>query len=355
MAQVKFCTSFDHHYLDRGLVLYESLREHYPGAILQVLALTKECEDFLNHLNLNGVEVLPLSMLLENYPELIKARSTRNATEFIFTLTPFIVCETLKSVGENDQVIYLDADMMFFGSPAAILETSVNYDVAITPHRFSRHMEGQKRFGIYNVGWVGFKKSAGGIRCANWWAERCLEWCHDRLENGKFADQKYLETFKDLADSVYEIDHIGVNCAPWNASFHRFTRQVGKAFVDNTPLVLYHFAKVKRILPWCIATRAKQQAIMRAPGIAKNVYSEYAKQLEYITLKYHIPQNWFMAKKNLRHGAKYRNFQKDENPSNFQIFFRILTREYAISSMGSLSKLFSTGHSDSNAEDHPDV
>jgi hypothetical protein len=164
-----------------------------------------------------------------------------------------------------------------------------------------------------------------------------------------------LETFKDLADSVYEIDHIGVNCAPWNASFHRFTRQVGKAFVDNTPLVLYHFAKVKRILPWCIATRAKQQAIMRAPGIAKNVYSEYAKQLEYITLKHQIPESWFIAKTNLRHGAKYRNFQKDENPSNFQILFRILRMEYAISSIGSLCKLFSTGPSDSNAEDHSKV
>jgi hypothetical protein len=286
---------------------------------------------------------------------LLHAKLDRDAASFIFTLTPQVVLSALPLAKEGEQVIYIDADMMFFGSPAAILESSVNYDVAITPHRFSRHMEGQKRFGIYNVGWVGFKKSAGGMRCANWWAERCLEWCHDRLENGKFADQKYLESFKDVADSVYEIDHIGVNCAPWNASFHRFTRKAGKVFVDKTPLVLYHFAKVKRILPWCIATRAKQQAIMRAPGIAKNVYSEYAKQLEFISLKYQIPESWFIAKTNLRHGAKYRNFQKDENPSKFQILFRILRREYAISSIGSLSKLFSTYRPESDSQVHSEV
>jgi hypothetical protein len=347
-----FCTKFDHHYLDKGLVLYESLKRFCPDARLAVLALSKECESFLKQLSLEGIIVFSLDELFARQPRLVHAKLDRDAASFIFTLTPQVALSALALAKEGEQVIYIDADMMFFGSPAEILNSSVNFDVALTPHRFSSHMEGQKRFGIYNVGWVGFKKSAGGMRCANWWAERCLEWCHDCLENGKFADQKYLESFKDVADSVYEIDHIGVNCAPWNASFHRFTREAGNIFVDNKPLVLYHFAKVKRILPWCIATRAKQQAIMRSPGIVKNVYSKYAKKLEYITLKYQIPEIWFIAKKNLRHGAKYRNFQKDQNPSKYQIFFRILTREYAISSIGSLSKLFSTGPSDSNAADH---
>lgn len=331
MAQVKFCTYFDHHYLDRGLVLYESLRRHFPGAVLHVLALSETCEEFLRKLALDGLVVVSLSKILNDEPRLVDARKSRSATEFIFTLTPYIVCDTLNEIEEGGQVIYLDADMMFIGSPAGILRESETYDVAITPHNFSPHMEGQKRFGIYNVGWVGFKKSAGGIRCAKWWAESCLEWCHDRLENGKFADQKYLENFENIADSVHVIKDIGLNAAPWNVSGRWFAKSGDEVLVDGMPLVLYHFAKVKRITPWCIATRVKQQAVVGAKKLNAIVYREYAKRLEEVTQKFSLPAEWLFNRKNQRHGSKYKSFERDDNPNALQVLARCLRGEYAIS------------------------
>lgn len=335
-----FCTKFDHHYLDKGLVLYESLRRHYPQAQVCVLALTEECALFLRGLGLEDFSIITLNDLVSWETRLETARQDRDHASFIFTLTPQVVLAAMNFASKGEQVVYIDADMMFFGSPEKILQESKACDVALAPHNFSPHMEGQKRFGIYNVGWVGFKKSPGGVRCAQWWAESCLEWCHDRLENGKFADQKYLENFENIADSVHVIKDIGLNAAPWNVSGRRFTKSTDGIFVDDIPLVLYHFAKVKRIEPWCIGTRVKQQAVIGAKHLNSIVYREYARRLEEVTHKFCLPSEWLFNRKNQRHGAKYKSFEQDDNPNILQVFARCLRGEYAISNVLKIFEIF---------------
>jgi hypothetical protein len=305
-----------------------------------VLALTEECAWFLRGLGLERMRVLSLNDLVSREPRLSAVRQDRDHASFIFTLTPQIVLAAMNFASYDEQVVYIDADMMFFGSPAKILEESKASDVALAPHHFSSHMEGQKRFGIYNVGWVGFKKSTGGVRCAHWWAESCIEWCHDRLENGKFADQKYLENFKSIADSVHVIKDIGLNAAPWNVSGRWFTKSGDEVLVDGMPLVLYHFAKVKRITPWCIATRVKQQAVIGAKHLNAFVYREYAKRLEEVTHKFSLPADWLFNRKNQRHGAKYKSFERDDNPNLLQVFARCLRGEYAFSDLCKIFKVF---------------
>ncbi|MFM8884905.1 MAG: hypothetical protein ACKOKC_00605 [Chthoniobacterales bacterium] len=325
------------------MVLYESLRRHLPEAILHVLALSDECEQFLLRADLSGMVVVPIFRILEDEPRLAKARPMRSETEFIFTLTPYIVLETLKACRSGEHAVYLDADMMFFSSPADFVKTSDAFDVSITPHNFSSHMQDQARFGIYNVGWVGFKKTTGGERCANWWAEQCLGWCHDRLENGKFADQKYLESFDKIASSVQTSNPVGLNCAPWNASGHRFHSNGQTVLVDGQPLILYHFAKVKRINPWCIATRTKLQGVIGAKGLNRCVYRPYAQALKSASDHYEIPAEWSFRRSNPRHGVKYRGFERDEAPGRLSILARILRGDYVASKSTDIFKI--VGHS----------
>ena len=59
---------------------------------------------------------------------------------------------------EGEQVVYIDADMMFFGSPAKVLESSASSDVALAPHNFSPHMEGQKAVWHLQCGLGGVQK-----------------------------------------------------------------------------------------------------------------------------------------------------------------------------------------------------
>ena len=74
----------------------------------------------------------------------------------------------------------------------------------------------QRRFGIYNVGWVSVRRRDDGIAALRWWRERCIEWCYDRVEGDRFADQRYLDRLPELFAGVHVIEHLGANLAPWN-------------------------------------------------------------------------------------------------------------------------------------------
>lgn len=325
---MKFCTKLDHFYLDRGIALYSSVRKQHPGAEIHVLALSREAADFLESKSLPGLHVIRLETLIASEPRLASVRPTRTDAEFAFTLTPFIVCEALKHCPGNEWVLYVDADMLFFGPVGEVLKNHQAADVLMSPHNFSDHMREQQRFGLFNTGFTAFRKSANGEKCVKWWASKCIEWCFDRLENGNFADQKYIEQFAKVVSSAVVLDHPGINCAPWNASGKRFSCESGQVLVDARPLLLYHFAKVKRIAPWCIATRTQLQGVIGAKGLNRFVYRPYAQALESAAHHYEIPPEWIFKRSNPRHGAKYRGFEKDENPSRAAILTRIARGEY---------------------------
>jgi len=308
---MKFCTKLDHFYLDRGLALYSSLRKYHPDAELHLLALSEQAADFLESKSLPRLRVIRLQTLIASEPQLANVRSTRTDAEFAFTLTPFLICETLKACSNDELAIYVDADMLFFGPVTEALEAHQAADVIMSRHNFSDHMKEQQRYGIYNTGFTAFRKTSDGGKCAKWWAAQCLAWCHDRLENGKFADQKYIEQFPNIVPKAVGLDHPGVNCAPWNASGRRFEHKSGTTLVDKFPLILYHFAKVKRINASCIATRKTVQGVKNARGLNRRVYKPYAKALEDATSRHGIPEGWVLGGNRARDGVKHKHLARD--------------------------------------------
>jgi hypothetical protein len=72
------------------------------------------------------------------------------------------------------------------------------------------------------------------------WREQCLEWCYDRAEDGKFADQGYLNSWPGLP-GVRVLGHLGVDLAPWNFMLYDIDVKADPPTVDGQPLVFYHF------------------------------------------------------------------------------------------------------------------
>ena len=74
------------------------------------------------------------------------------------------------------------------------------------------------------------------------------------------------------------IDHIGINTAPWNAQQYTFSVKNGKYFVNNLPLVLYHFSSLKKInsLEWHGNT---SYTILNISGNLLNIYKEYIQNI----------------------------------------------------------------------------
>jgi hypothetical protein len=275
-----YCTYFDHHYLSRGLALYYSLRRHAPDSRLWVLCLSEPCRQALVALDLPGIVPVRLSDFEAGDPELAATRPNRNTIEYYFTSTPAWMLFVLRREPDAEWVTYLDGDLFFFASPAVIYDELRDAAAAIIPHRYTPKNIKRKNFGTYNVGWVGARNNSDGIAVVSWWREKCIEWCHDYVDAGRFADQGYLDSFPRLFPGVKVIENIGANLAPWNIGNYQIGFRDNRVLVDAVdPLIFFHFQGLRKGLRWFIFNSHR---IYHAPFswiVRDHIYKPYVDEL----------------------------------------------------------------------------
>lgn len=274
-----FCTYFDHRYLPRGLALLRSLRRHCSSFRLWVLCLDDLCYDALAQLQLAELELVRLSELERALPELLPAKTNRSLIEYYFTCTPALPLHVLQRHPEVDLLIYLDADLFFFGSPTPIVSEIGPASIAIISHRYPSYLRDMEEYGVYNVGMLAFRRDTHGLACLHWWLDRCIEWCYDRLEGDRYADQKYLEQWPKLFGGMVVLEHKGVNVAPWNMMNYQFRLVNGRVFVDDQPLILFHFHGFKQRRPWLFDTHTARYATRPSAVARARVFRPYIEAL----------------------------------------------------------------------------
>jgi hypothetical protein len=270
-----FCTYFDSHYLLRGLALYRSLQQHCPSFRLWVLCMDRGCYDTLFQLKLPNVHLIALEDFEAGDEKLLRAKGNRSLIEYYFTCTPSLLLFIFGAFPEVDRVTYLDADLFFFANPEPIFEEICDRSVAIIGHRFPPHLRHLEKFGIYNVGWLSFKRDEHGIACLHWWREQCIEWCYDRVEDGRFADQRYLDTWPDRFPSVVVLRHKGANLAPWNVSNYKIREERGHIWVDEQPVIFFHFHGLKKVNTWLYGHNLAVYGVRRSRTVLRSIYAPY--------------------------------------------------------------------------------
>lgn len=308
-----YCTYFDHNYLARGLVLFRSLKKHSVEPVcLWVLTLSDECERLLGQLDLDGVVVVPLRELESEYPELLIAKENRTKVEYYFTCTPSLPLYILGVDSSLSEITYLDSDMCFFGDPGQVFREIGRASVAITPHRFSPGLKDSEKCGLFNVGWLTFRRDLEGLSCLDLWQRQCMDWCYDRLEDGKYGDQKYLDGWPALYPNLHVISHLGVNAAVWNIGGARWGSDGSSFLIDSQPLILFHFHGVKAL------TEEIYDVGWRAYGVRPSkelieIYRAYLNQ-------------WLEARDFIGPLLKERVVQDLRKPRERESFFRRLRR-----------------------------
>lgn len=276
-----YCTYFDHRYLTRGLAMFASLRRHDQGATLWVLCLSEKCQAILEALALPGLVIVPLAELERADPELAACRTGRSPIEYYFTCSPCFPRFVLAHDPEVQLVTYLDSDLYFYSSPEPIVRELGKDSVALTPHRFTtRSRRSHGRFGEYNVGWLSFRRSPAGNACLAWWRERCIEWCYDRVEGDRYADQKYLEQFAGRFAEVHALQHPGANLAPWNVAGCRVALRDGEVIVDDQPLIFFHFQGLKRLDDGSYDSNLTGYGARMTAPLLEGVFRPYVNELE---------------------------------------------------------------------------
>ena len=246
-----YCTYFDQHYLTRGLALYRSLEAHSRPFRLWVLCMDEVVYAILKQLALPEIEPIALAAFEQGDEALLEAKQQRSLIEYYFTCTPSLPLYILTHQPEVERITYLDADLFFFSDPAPLFAEVGERSIAIIGHRFPADLRHRERAGIYNVGWLSFRRDEHGLGCLHWWRARCLEWCYDREEPERFADQKYLDDWPERFQNVLVVRHPGANLAPWNLRNYQLTQGAdGSTYVDGEPLIFFHFHGLKRVNRW---------------------------------------------------------------------------------------------------------
>lgn len=273
-----YCTYFDHNYLSRATLMIESLRRYDPSPVY-VLALSDLCETILRELALPNVEIVPLTKLEAAYPELAPLKQSRMLIEYYFTLSPFLP-HYLFANTDAERITYVDGDLYFFASPRPVIETFGEASVAITPHRFSFEFRNHVMYGRFNVAWISYRRSAEGLDCINTYKAECTAWCHDRVEDGKFGDQKYLDTWPGRYPTLKIIEQKGFNLAIWNVNNYTVRLKNGAVMIDDDPLVFYHFASTQLLPDGTVRVPVSRRTGRGQAVLRDNVIRPYEQMLE---------------------------------------------------------------------------
>ncbi len=242
--KLNFCTLFNSNYLSRGLVMYESLLQQCDNFHLYIFAFDDKCYQFLKSQNYKHITVISLNEFEDE--QLLRIKPTRSAAEYCWTCTASTILYSITHFG-LENCTYIDADMLFYSNPIVLYNEMGSNSVLITEHRYTKEYDQSATSGKYCVQFVTFKNDSNGMKVLNWWRNACIDWCYDRMEDGKFGDQKYLDDWTSRFEGVHELKHLGGGIAPWNVQQYEFEQNnkklIGKELSTGKTFeaVFFHF------------------------------------------------------------------------------------------------------------------
>ncbi len=256
------CTLYNSLYLDKGLVLYDSLKECAKDFELYVLCMDEKCYEVISDIGEDRLKPIHLADV-EN-EKMLEAKSNRPIAEYCWTCTSRLIQYILETY-KPECCTYIDADMYFYHDPQILVDEMINAgkSVMMVPHRFTeRNKSMAAKVGTYCVEFNCFKNDAAGLEVLNHWHNQCLECCSNLGDGIHWGDQKYMDEWPVMfSRQVHVCENKGAGVAPWNIALYKkfvFSKKdeviIGRETSNEIPLVFYHFQSVKYITRYKINT-----------------------------------------------------------------------------------------------------
>ena len=282
-----FVTLFDSFYLDKGLVMYESLSTVSDDFMLYVVTLDDKCYEVLEDMGQDNL--IPVALRDFESAELLKVKPQRTRAEYCWTCSSFAIAYVLDNYA--DECTYIDADLFFYEDPEQLLEEmwSNKCDVQIIEQRFdnrvlSRQM--MKRSGKYCVEFNTFVNTSNSRKVLRWWQDKVIECCTVSADGKIFGDQKYLDDWMERFQSIHVIENMGAGIAPWNiANYELVSKKDGKINVryklDNqcASIVFYHFHNMTFIDSNKVNIEVYNRALSTSKELVEAIYYPYIRKI----------------------------------------------------------------------------
>ena len=278
MTDNQFCTIASFPYVPRALVLYHSLAAVCADFRLRVVCMDPAGKPLLDRLALPYLDTVDVADVEAFDPELYTAKRARTPTEYAWTVKPVACLHALEREPDLHMVTYLDSDLMFFHDPAPLFAELGDESVLITPYGFPPRREYWADIvGRYCTQLLAFRRTDEGIRVLRAWRDQCVDWCYQRLEDGKFGDQKYLDEWPERFSGVHALEHPGGIAGLWNMTSmweggdevvgtpYALERRNGELKISGRPLIYYHYQYLR--LYW----GAKSRLVWPGVEVAKRL------------------------------------------------------------------------------------
>ena len=250
-------TICSNNYLGKAQVLLNSLKVHENVKVY--LFLADQRSPLIDYLKIGfdkvispeELEIPNLQWQLENY-NIIEFNTALKGPAFKY----------LFSKTEANILYYFDPDIKVY-QPLSLFNHFFNgKSILLTPHilepiPFDSLFPGENLFlnhGIYNLGFLGLKRSEITDSFLLWWNERLANECFIDLKEGFFTDQIWINLVPLLFKDVNVIEHPGFNVAYWNLHDRSIEYTDNKIKVNKTvDLFFYHFSsfdpRIENLIP----------------------------------------------------------------------------------------------------------
>lgn len=240
-------------YLHYSLTVRESFLKNNKNAdfyifVVDVLSDKKEMLQIDNLLE-QGVKIVFLKEIINliNIPEYENMLFRYDILEVNTAFKPFILEYMLLKGFEK--VVYFDPDCFIFHDISELENTLDNYNIVLTPHIFSPYQDDKLpkelnilHAGIYNLGFIGIKKSTTPFKFLKWWQNHLVDECYMQLDKGMHVDQKWIDFVPIFFDKVHILKNKGYNVAYWNLHERPLKKINNIYYADENKIVFFHFS-----------------------------------------------------------------------------------------------------------------
>ena len=239
-------TICSNNYLAKAKVLLDSIKSRENVAVFLFLAdqrsekINYELLGFDDVIFPTDLEIPNLQWRLENY-NIIEFNTSIKAKAF----------EYLFKISAAETIYYFDPDIKVYRKLGDFDMYWKDKSILLTPHilsppPFDGCFPEENLFlnhGIYNLGFLGLRKTSTSEAFLEWWACRLQTKCIIDLKDGYFTDQIWFNLVPLFFKDVEVLVHHGFNVAYWNLHEREVHFNNGHPTInDKVDLFFYHFS-----------------------------------------------------------------------------------------------------------------
>jgi hypothetical protein len=240
---VTVCTAS---HLAQAKALGDSLLKYNPGYKL-IIGLADKLDGRVAPAYYQPHELIEASELsIPRFGEMVKQYSL---LELSCALKYFFVDFAMKKYN-SEKIIFLDSDILVFDSFGFLENELEQFSILVSPHIATPYPDDNKRpieremlkNGIFNAGFFAFKYDENGKAFLDWMKSRMIDQCYVDPKQALNADQSWFNFVPVYFHKVNIILHPGINVAYWNLHERKLSKQGEKYFVNDQPLIFFHYS-----------------------------------------------------------------------------------------------------------------